>query len=95
VLKDRPRYRQKTETNFGGSVKAKFHYAIWFEADRRPASNQLRTIFEAASVMQFGFRFPLLYSEEPKVICGHVKFLIHKQVIKTRKCMHGKWWRDS
>ena len=24
-------------------VKAKFHYAFWFEACRRPASNQLRT----------------------------------------------------
>ena len=24
-------------------VKAKFHYAIWFEAGRQPASNQLRT----------------------------------------------------
>ena len=24
-------------------LKAKFHYAIWFEACRRPASNQLRT----------------------------------------------------
>jgi len=24
-------------------VKAKFHYAIWFQAGRRPASNQLRT----------------------------------------------------
>ena len=24
-------------------IKAKFHYAIWFKAGRRPASNQLRT----------------------------------------------------
>jgi len=24
-------------------LEAKFHYAIWFEACRRPASNQLRT----------------------------------------------------
>jgi len=23
------------------TVKAKFHYAIWFEAGRRPASNQI------------------------------------------------------
>jgi len=45
---------------------AKFHYAIWFEAGRRPASNQLRTSLESASnqlrtsseparVMEFGF----------------------------------------
>jgi len=45
--------------------EAKFHYAIWFEAGRRPASNQLRTSFEPASkqlrtsfepdsVMEFG-----------------------------------------
>jgi len=33
------------------SLKAKFHYAIWFE----PASNQLRTSSEPASVMEFGF----------------------------------------
>jgi len=32
-------------------VKAKFHYAIWFE----PASNQLRISSEPASVMEFGF----------------------------------------
>jgi len=25
------------------AIKAKFHYAIWFEACQRPASNQLRT----------------------------------------------------
>jgi len=24
-------------------LKAKFHYVIWFEAGRRPPSNQLRT----------------------------------------------------
>ena len=38
------------------SLKAKFHYAVWFEACRRPASNQLRTSFEPASVMEFGFK---------------------------------------
>ena len=61
------------------TLKAKFHYASWFEAgsklvaDRfelnsvtlagsklvrswlKPASNQLRTSFEPASVMEFGF----------------------------------------
>jgi len=26
----------------GSTLKAKFHYAIWLEAGRRPASNQLR-----------------------------------------------------
>jgi len=31
--------------------EAKFLYAIWFE----PASNQLRTSSEPASVMEFGF----------------------------------------
>jgi len=36
-------------------VKAKFHYAMWFGAGRRPASNQLRTSSEPASVMEFGF----------------------------------------
>ena len=38
------------------TLKAKFHYAICFEAGRRPASNQLRTSFEPASVMEFGFK---------------------------------------
>jgi len=32
-------------------VKAKFHYAIWFES----SSNQLRTSSEPTSVMEFGF----------------------------------------
>jgi len=37
-----------TQANFKGfrvlaSFNAKFHYAIWFEAGRRPASNQFRT----------------------------------------------------
>jgi len=36
-------------------LKGKFHYAIWFEAGRRPASNQLRTSSEPASVMEFVF----------------------------------------
>ena len=35
----------------GGVHKAKFHYAIRFEAGR----DQLRTSFEPASVMEFGF----------------------------------------
>jgi len=47
------------------SIKAKFHYAIWFDAGRRqvrrwsatsfePVCDQLRTIFEPDSVMEFG-----------------------------------------
>ena len=47
------------------TIKAKFHYAIWFEAGSKlvadlsatsfePASNQLRTSFEPDSVMEFG-----------------------------------------
>ena len=32
------------------TIKAKFNYAIWFEA----GSNQLRTSFEPDSVMEFG-----------------------------------------
>jgi len=31
-----------------------------FEAGRRPASNHLRTSFESASVMEFGFNRPKL-----------------------------------
>jgi len=38
-----------------GWLKAKFYYASWFEAGRRPASNLSATIFEPASVMEFGF----------------------------------------
>jgi len=49
-----------------GFVKAKFHYAIWFEAGRRqvrswlatslkPVCDQFRTSFEPASIMEFGF----------------------------------------
>jgi len=47
-------------------LKAKFHYASWFEAGRRqvrswsptsfePVCDQLRTSFEPANVMEFGF----------------------------------------
>jgi len=35
------------------SVKAKFHYATWFE----PVCDQLRTSFEPDSVMEFGFKY--------------------------------------
>jgi len=35
--------------------KAKFHYASWFEAGSKLVGDQLRTTFEAASVMEFGF----------------------------------------
>jgi len=39
-------------------LKAKFHYASWFEAGSElvSASNQLRTSFEAGSVIEFGFK---------------------------------------
>ena len=48
------------------TLKAKFHYAIWFEAGSRqvrswsatsfePVCDQLRTSFEPDSVMEFGF----------------------------------------
>jgi len=35
--------------------EAKFHYAIWFEACRRPASRPASNQLEPASVMEFGF----------------------------------------
>jgi len=40
-------------------IKAKFHYAIWFEPQLRSSklvrsSNQLRTSFEPDNVMEFG-----------------------------------------
>jgi len=51
--------------NLHKTVKAKFHYASWFEAGSKPnsitlsGSNRLRTSFqtssEPASVMEFGF----------------------------------------
>jgi len=34
--------RQRRTAKQTRSIKAKFHYAIWFEAGRRRASNQLR-----------------------------------------------------
>jgi len=40
-------------------IKAKFHYASWFEAGSKLVADQfrtcLRTSFEPASVMEFGF----------------------------------------
>jgi len=36
-------------------LKAKFHYASWFEAGRRQVRNWSPTSFEPASVMEFGF----------------------------------------
>jgi len=36
-------------------VRTKFHYASWFEAGCRPASNLSATSFDPASVMKFGF----------------------------------------
>jgi len=41
--------------------EAKFHYTIWFEACRRPASNLSATSFESASVMEFGFNKIMKY----------------------------------
>ena len=37
------------------SLKAKFHYASCFEAGSKLVGDQLRTSFEPASVMEFGF----------------------------------------
>jgi len=34
--------------------EAKFYYAIWFEAGRRPASNLLQTNFKPDGIMEFG-----------------------------------------
>jgi len=39
----------------GSCVKAKFHYASWFEAGSKLVADQLRTSFEPASVMEFDF----------------------------------------
>ena len=36
-------------------VKAKFNYAIWFEAGSMLVADQLRTSFEPDSVIEFGF----------------------------------------
>jgi len=36
-------------------LKAKFHYAIWFEAGSKLVADQLRTSFEPDIVMEFGF----------------------------------------
>ena len=36
-------------------IKAKFHYASWFEAASKLVADQLRTSFESDSVMEFGF----------------------------------------
>jgi len=65
---DRPRSRDAAAAaaETVALLKAKFHYDIWFEAGsklgadrfedgRRPGSTQLRTSFEPASVMEFGF----------------------------------------
>jgi len=37
------------------AFKAKFHYAIWFEAGHRQVRRWSPTSFEPASVMEFGF----------------------------------------
>jgi len=37
------------------AVKARFHYASWFEAGSKLVGDQLRTSFEPANVMEFGF----------------------------------------
>jgi len=36
-------------------IKAKFHYASWFEAGLKLVADQLRTSFEPTRVMEFGF----------------------------------------
>jgi len=59
-------YRRDSTVSAAMLFKAKFHYAIWFEAGsklvadrfeagRRQASNMSATIFEPASVMESGF----------------------------------------
>jgi len=55
----------KSELEFGFypfRLKAKFHYAIWFEAGRQPGSNLSATSFEPDSVMEFGFYRQKFYS---------------------------------
>jgi len=38
------------------TIKAKFHYASWFETGRRQVRSLSATSFEPASVMEFGFK---------------------------------------
>ena len=55
-------------------LKAKFHYAIWFEACRRPASNLSATSFEPASVVEIGFKwcyFCVFLSSEVVLLIAH------------------------
>jgi len=47
------------------TVKAKFHYAIWFEA----GSELVRKWFEPDSVMEFGFNF---------AECGPIFSILHR-----------------
>ena len=44
-------------------LKAKFHYAIWFETGRRQVRSWLQsaTSFEQDSVMEFGFNCYILF----------------------------------
>jgi len=51
------------------ALKAKFHYASWFEAGSKLVGDQLRTSFEPASVMEF--RFYCLYFTWCSVLSAH------------------------
>jgi len=59
--------------------EAKFHHAIWMEAGRRPASNQLRTSSEPASVMEFGF------NTVRHNAVANIQIFIHQQVVAKAK----------
>jgi len=48
--------------------EAKFHYAIWFEAGSKLVADQLRTCFELASIMEFGFYCPIRWASLPNEI---------------------------
>jgi len=57
-----------------GSVKAKFHYASWFEAGSKlQVGDQLLTKFEPASIMEFGFYCTALQQRASAKLCGMVQ----------------------
>ena len=63
------------------TVKAKLHYAIWFE----PASNQLRTSSEPASVMEFGFYGHTVVTSRQKAVSGDRRILLVVRLYATQK----------
>jgi len=44
-------------------IKAKFHYASWFEAGRRQVRSWSATSFEPASITEFGFKESILFDD--------------------------------